>query len=138
MSAMKINALLIAAVLLTACAALDDEQGRREETAIADFIEVNELASVNSIRTLEQLSSSSASELYIIVSTRREDYLLEYYSRCTKRFDGRVEPDVRQDSRALYPKVDTFRGCRIKALYALEPGQADEIKALGRSVGGDR
>lgn len=138
MSAMKINALLIAAVLLTACAALDDKQGRREETAIADFIEVNELASVNSIRTLEQLSSSSASELYIIVSTRREDYLLEYYSRCTKRFDGRVEPDVRQDSRALYPKIDTFRGCRIKALYALEPGQADEIKALGRSVGGDR
>lgn len=138
MSSMKITALLIASALLTACAALDDKEGRREETAIADFIEVNELTSVDSIRTLDQLSSSNATDLYIIVTARREDFLLEYYSRCMKDFDGRVKPDIRQDSRALYPKIDTFRGCRIKAIYALEPGQADEIRALGRSVGGDR
>ena len=125
-------------MLLAACAASDEKEERREQTAIADFIATNELESVKAIRTLDQLSSSDVSDLYIIVSTRREDFLLEYYSRCVRRFDGRVEPDVRQDSRALYPKIDTFRGCRIKAIYALQPGQADEIKALGRSVGGDR
>jgi hypothetical protein len=135
---MKITALLVASMLLAACAASDEKEERREQTAIADFIATNELESVKAIRTLDQLSSSDVSDLYIIVSTRREDFLLEYYSRCVRRFDGRVEPDVRQDSRALYPKIDTFRGCRIKAIYALQPGQADEIKALGRSVGGDR
>ncbi len=125
-------------MLLAACAASDEKEDRREQTAIADFIATNELESVKAIRTMDQLSSSDVSDLYIIVSARREDFLLEYYSRCMRRFDGRVEPDVRQDSRALYPKIDTFRGCRIKAIYALQPGQADEIKELGRSVGGDR
>lgn len=135
---MKITALLVASMLLAACAASDEKEERREQTAIADFIATNELESVKAIRTLDQLSSSDISDLYIIVSTRREDFLLEYYSRCVRRFDGRVEPDIRQDSRALYPKIDTFRGCRIKAIYALQPGQADEIQALGRSVGGER
>lgn len=135
---MKITALLVASMLLAACAASDEKEDRREQTAIADFIATNELESVNAIRTMDQFSSSDVSDLYVIVSTRREDFLLKYYSRCMKRFDGRVEPDVRQDSRALYPKSDTFRGCRIKAIYALQPGQADEIKKLGRSVGGDR
>jgi hypothetical protein len=135
---MKITALLAASILLTACAAPDEKDDRREETAIADFIATNELESVNALRTLGQLSSRDVSDLYIIVSARREDFLLEYYSRCVKRFDGRVEPDIRQDSNALYPKIDTFRGCRIKAIYALQPGQADEIRNLGRSVGGDR
>ena len=138
MSRLKITALMIASMLLAACAAPDEKEDRREETAIADFIDVNELASVKSIRTMEQLSSSIISERYVILSTRREEFLLEYYSRCQRGFDGRVAPDIRQDSRALYPKIDTFRGCRIKAIYALQPGQADEIKELGRSVGGDR
>jgi len=137
MSRLKITALMIASMLLAACAAPDEKEDRREETAIADFIDVNELASVKSIRTMEQLSSSTISERYVILSTRREEFLLEYYSRCERRFDGSVAPDVRQDGRALYPKTDTYRGCRIKALYALLPGQADEIKALGRSVGGE-
>lgn len=135
---MKITALLVASMLLAACAASDETEDRSEQTAIADFIATNELEAVKAVRTMDQLSSSDVSDLYIIVSTRREEFLLEYYSRCTRRFDGRVEPDVRQDSRALYPKIDTFRGCRIKAIYALQPGQADEIRDLGRSVGGDR
>jgi hypothetical protein len=133
---MKTAALFVAITLLAACATTDDREDRREETAIADFIEVNELEAVDAIRTMDQLSSRDVSERYIIVSSRREDFLLEYYTRCVWRPDGRVEPDVRQDSRALYPRVDTFRGCRIKAIYALQPGQADEIRELGRSVGG--
>jgi hypothetical protein len=87
---------------------------------------------------MDQLSSREVNDTYLIVSTRREDFLLEYYSRCRRGADGRVEPDIRQDSRALYPRVDTFRGCRIKAIYALEPGQVEEVRAIGKSVGGEQ
>ena len=135
---MKTTVLLIVTMLLAACAAPAEQEERREETIVTDFIEVNELAPVSAIRTRDQLSSRDVTDRYIIVSTRREDFLLEYYSRCVRGIDGRVEPDVRQDSRALYPKVDTFRGCRIKAIYALEPGQADELRDIGRLAGGKR
>lgn len=134
---MKTAALLIATILLAACAASDEQDERREETAIADFIEVNELASFDSIRTMEQYSASIVSDMHVIVSMRKKDYLLEYFTRCRKGINGRVEPDYRRDARTLYARVDTYRGCRIKAIYALEPGQADEVRELGRSVGGE-
>lgn len=130
--------LLPCCLFLAACAATGEPSESSKDTAVLDFIEVNELESVDAIRTMEQLSSREVNDTYLVVSTRRQDFLLEYYSRCMRRFDGRVEPDVRQDSRALYPRVDTFRGCRIKAIYALEPGQADEVREIGKSVGGER
>ena len=133
---MRIVVALLGLLVLHACAAPGTDDGPRKETAIMDFIEVNEVAEVSAIRSLTQLDSRDVNDRYVIVSTRERDYLLAYYSRCTRRFDGRVEPDIRQDSRALYPRVDTFRGCRIKAIYALEPGQADEVREIGKSVGG--
>jgi hypothetical protein len=136
---MKLLTPLFAALLLAACATSGDPEERREETAIADFIEVNELVSVDALRTrtMEPLSSREVSDRFVLVSARREDYLLEFYSNCARRLDGRVEPDFRRDAGALYPRADTFRGCRIKAIYALGPGQADEVRELGRSVGGN-
>ncbi len=134
---MKTTALLISTLLLSACASSDEKEERREETAVADFIEVNELASVDVIRTMDQLSFRQLSDLHVLVNTRRNEFLLEYFSRCINYSGGRVEPDYRRDPRAMYAKADTFRGCRIKALYALEPGQADELRTIGESVGGD-
>lgn len=122
------------ALLITACAAPGDTEEPREESPIVDFIEVNELPAVDKIRTMEQLTARDVNDTYVIVSTRRQDYLLEYHSRCYRRDDGSVEPDVRRDSRALYPGLDTFRGCRIKAIYELEPGQADELRQIGRAT----
>jgi len=135
---MKMSLLIVATLLLNGCAASEEKDERREETAMVDFIEINELVSVGVLRTMEreQLSTRTINDTYIIVSTRRQDYLLEYYSRCMRRYDGQVEPDIRRDSAALYPGVDTFRGCRIKAIYAIEPGQVDELREIGRSVGG--
>ena len=127
-------AIVFLATLVSACAAPGDPEEPREESAIVDFIEVNELPQVDKIRTMEQLTARDVNDTYVIVSTRRQDYLLEYHSRCYRRDDGRVEPDVRRDSRALYPGMDTFRGCRIKALYELEPGQADELRDIGRAT----
>jgi hypothetical protein len=51
------------------------------------------------------------------------------------RYDGRIEPDRRKDAHALYPRIDTFRGCRIKAIYAITPGQVDEVRDIGKSIG---
>lgn len=134
---MKFVAMAVAALLMVACAAPGESREARKNTAVTDLIEINDLAPVDSIRTMDQLEARKVTETYIIVSTRREHYLLEYYSRCMRRPDGRVEPDVRRDSRALYPRIDTFRGCRIKEIYALEPGQVDELRNLGESVGGE-
>ena len=127
-------AIVSLAIAIAACAAPGEPEEPREESAIVDFIEVNELPAVDKVRTMEQLSARDVNDTYLIVSTRRQDYLLEYYSRCHRRDDGRVEPDIRRDSRALYPGMDTFRGCRIKAMYELEPGQAEELREIGRAA----
>ena len=130
-SLIKTLTLVAAAVVLAACAAPEERDPAREDAPIRDFVDVNELAEVRAIRTLDQLSSRKVNDFYVIVSTRREDYLLEYFSRCIPRYDGRVEPDVRRDSRALYAGADTYRGCRIKSIYVLEPGQGDELREIG-------
>jgi len=127
---------LLGCLLLAACGVTGEPEESREETAMRDFIEVSELKSVDVIRTMAQLSSSEINDTYVIASTRKEEFLIEYFSRCLRRHDGTVEPDHRTDSRALYAVVDTFRGCRIKAIYVLEPGQADEVRELGETVGG--
>jgi len=133
---MRTLLLVVATLLLIACAAPDEKDDRRDETAITDFIEINELVPVDAIRTMDQLVAREVNDTYYIVSTRKQDYLLVYYGPCMRRYDGTVEPDRRQDWRALYPRTDTFRGCRIKAIYAIEPGQVDELRAIGKSVGG--
>jgi len=127
--------LIIFSALLVGCASTTEED-RDDDTAFVDFIEVNELESVDLIRTMDQLSSIPLNDEYIIVSTRRESFLLEYFSRCWSSFEGRPEPDVRRDARAIYARIDTFRGCRIKAIYPLEAGHVDELRQLGQSVGG--
>jgi len=137
---MKKIALLVSCVVLAACASTgeSDESRREAATAVRDFIEVNELESLTSIRTSDTLALHDLNDTFILVSTKRQSFLLEYYSRCYQYTDGGVAPDVRRDARRIYARADTMRGCRIKALYSLEPGQADELREIGRSVGGDR
>jgi len=130
----RATALVVLATLVAACATPAEREERDDNAAIVDFIEVNELAEVDKIRTMEQLTARDVNDTYVIASTRRQDYLLEYFSRCYRRDDGRVEPDVRRDARALYAGMDTFRGCRIKAMYELKPGQAEELREIGRAL----
>ena len=46
-----------------------------------------------------------------------------------------MQPDIRYDSSVLRARFDTLRGCRIDKLYAIEPGQADELRNLGWAPG---
>lgn len=135
---MKKIVLLIICLATAGCASTDEAEEPRKETAVQDYIAVNELESASSIRTDGTLSYYEINDTFLLVSTKRQDYLLEYFSRCIRYSEGRVEPDVRRDPRRIYAGADTFRGCRIKELYPLDPAQADELREIGESVGGRR
>ncbi len=124
--------LVLAALLLAACAATDEDE---RPDAVADFIGVNELEEVGVIRSLDQLGQSVINENYVIVTTRREQYLLAYTLPCRRFYYSTKKPDFRNDPRALYAKSDTFRGCRIKTLYRITDAQAGELKEIGRAPG---
>lgn len=106
-----------------------------QNTAIRDLIEVNELEEVDVVRFVRQLDGYVVNDYYVILSERKKRYLLEYATRCTTDFYGRVEPDFRNDPKAIRPRIDTFRGCRIKAIYAIDEALEGEIKQIGKAPG---
>ncbi len=124
---MKKLTILLAALVLAGCATTDD--GERPDP-VADFIEVSDLEKVSAIKSIDQLESYVLDEYYVIVKARKAEYLLVYYSRCQRDSRNRVTPDRRYDARALYAKSDTYRGCRIKAIYALSDAQAQELREI--------
>ena len=130
---MKHFALIITAALLGACATSHQEE---RINAVRDFIDVNDLPQAESIRTFEQLDQKELNEQFIIVSNRREHFLIEYSQRCIyDPLTNRPRPDVRRDSRHIYPGIDTFRGCRIKTIYAISEDQVQELQGLGEAPG---
>lgn len=131
---MRIYLLLFVLVLVSGCAGSSTRQ-ETQNTAIRDLIEVNELEEVDVIRFFQQLDIYEINQYYVIVSERKKRYLVEYFQRCMKDYRGRVEPDFRTDPRAIRPRSDTIRGCRIKAIYAIDEALEGELKAIGKAPG---
>jgi len=130
---MKRYALLLALSLLAACATTNQEE---RINAVKDFIEVGELPKTDVIRTFDRLEQQVLNDRYVIVSTRKEQYLLEYAYTCREDpFTNQVKPDVRRDARAIYAGADTFRGCLIKTIYPVTKDQAEELKNIGEAPG---
>ena len=130
---MKYYAALVTLVLLVGCASTGQEE---RINATKDFVEVNELEKVDKIRTYDRIDQHVLNDRYVILSTRREQYLLEYSYTCREEpFSSRVRPDVRRDAAAIYADSDTFRGCRIGALYPISAEQAEELKSIGKAPG---
>ena len=130
---MKRHASLLVLMFLTACATTGQEE---RINAVKDFIEVNELEKADKIRTFERIEQHVLNDRFVIVSTRREQYLLEYPMPC--RDDPLTrgpKPDIRRDSSAIYAGSDTFRGCQIRALYPITEDQAEELKSIGKAPG---
>ena len=124
---------LFVLMLLAACATTGQEE---RINAIKDFIEVNELEQTDAIRTFDQLDQRILNERFVIVSTRREQYLLEYPYPCRDDpLTRRPRPDIRRDATAIYAGSDTFRGCQIRALYPITEDQAEELKNMGKAPG---
>ena len=131
---MRTTLLLFVLVLLAGCAG-SSTRLENQNTAIRDLIEVNELEEVDVVRFVRQLDGYEINSYYVILSERKKKYLLEYRQRCERDFYGRVEPDVRSDPKAIRPKIDTYRGCRIEAIYAIDDALEGELKQIGRAPG---
>ncbi len=131
---MKKQALVLAAMFLGACASNDEDEQERVE-AIDDFIVVSDLEEVASIRSYQQFEQKILNEYYVIVYTRKEQYLLSYERRCYIIYDMPREPDRRADPHAIYADTDTLRGCHIKALYPISKEQAAELMEIGLAPG---
>ncbi len=131
---MKRYASLVVLIFLTACATTGQEE---QVSATKDFIEVNELEETDAIRAFyERIEQHVLNDRFVIVSTRKEQYLLEYSYPCRDDpFTQRPKPDIRRDSSAIYAGSDTFRGCKIKALYVITEDQAEELKNIGEAPG---
>jgi hypothetical protein len=142
---MKYYATLVVLMFLAACATTGQEE---RINAVKDFIEVNELEELAKIRTFDRINQHVLNDRHVILSTRREQYLLEYPYPCRDDpITQRPRPDIRRDARAIYADSDTFRGCQIGALYAITAGcpigalyaitadQAEELKSIGEAPG---
>lgn len=125
--------LALAALLLGACASGESQEERPD--AIDDFIHVSELEEVRSIRTMDQVHSDVLNDNYVIVEAGREKYLLAYRRPCPDVYDRRRQPDYRSDPRAIWVDRDTFRGCRIKAIYPVSEAQVAELEQMSRLPG---
>ncbi len=122
--------LLLFGTVLTACA------GTREPppdvVAIEDFIEVTELEALDRIRTDRMSGYEALNKRYIIFTTRRRDYLIEFHRDCwelSENFD--IKPDLRHDPNYIRPRADTIRGCLINRIFELNEGELEELKAMG-------
>ncbi len=130
---MKGPTIIVIALALAGCATAHQEE---RINAVKDFVEVNDLEATESITSFEQLQVEVLNDEYVIVSTRREQWLLEYAHRCVEDpFSRRVRPDVRRDTRRIYAGHDTFRGCQIGALYPITAEQAEELREIGEAPG---
>lgn len=127
---MRLTTLTILLGLLTACAATDP----RQEVAIRDFIEVGALPELDKIRTDDRDSYEMINEKFIIYKARHENYLMEFRRACYDMINRTIVPDVRHESHTMRARFDTLNGCQLAAIYALLPGQAEELMDLAAAT----
>lgn len=131
---MKRIAILFAALTLSACVTGYDPQ---EIEAVRDYVAANQLEEVDKIRRNDQASYTYLNDYFVIMPSRREDYLAEFVSECRElreRFD-RSMADARNDTIWIRARFDTIRGCRIGKFYAINEAQAIELRELGDAPG---
>ena len=79
---------------------------------------------------------STISTSYIIYTTRRAPYLMEFARPCYEIRDNReITPDYRSYTDVIRARFDTLRGCRIGRIFALSEDGAEELKNLGEAPG---
>lgn len=125
--------LILAALLVSACAT--NEEDDQMTSAIDDFIVVNDLEETASIRSYQQFNHRVINDLYVIVYTKKEHYLLAYSLRCRADYDPVPVPDRRAEPHTITARTETFRGCRIDSLYRITEAQAAELMQIGRAPG---
>ena len=120
-------------LMLAACAGNSEKESViAKNDAIDDYIKVAELKNIEQIRVKRQLHHKVLTEQYILIYDDRDPYLAAFARRCRELNETEVKPDYRHDASSLYAKFDTYRGCRLQALYEVSNGQAVELLDLGK------
>lgn len=136
---MKLSATVALCLLLSACAANVQHGGPGKELeAVRDFIVVSELEPLKKIRLQDQIKFYYVNDYFVVVPTRRGNYLVEFRGRCDELRRTRWTADMidhRTSARLLYADHDTIRGCRIDQFYGLPGQKLDELAALGDAPG---
>jgi len=133
---------VVTLLLLTACTnsgGTVTAKGKELE-AVRDFVVAVELEEVHMIRRWEQLKYLYVNDYFIILQTRRGDYLVEMRSRCAVLQSRKWTSDMidlRTTTRILYADFDTIRGCGIGTIYILPEAQLEELRVLGDAPGND-
>lgn len=133
---MKIGIYPSACLLLAGCVSTPPPVDR---AAVEDFIVVQHLERVDSLRTGGDSSSDVArhiNDYHLRYKSRRKYYLVAFMHRCPPQY-GTVTTDVRIGN-TLTARSDTIRGCRIDRIYRMSREQAVELQSLGTapSLGG--
>lgn len=134
---MKMLTMVIAAMLLAACAGQEERaQSRQDVQAVRDFIELRDLEELDKLRTSSGDSWTSIESQFLIYKGRRDTYLVAFNRRCFEMEDNtRIVADERRDAKYIHARYDTIRGCRIHRIYALTEAEAVELKNLGEAPG---
>jgi hypothetical protein len=128
--------ILLAAVLAAGCAGTTKDISVLDNNdAIDDYIQVADLKETDAIRYFRRLDHKVINKKYAIFSVGSNSYLATYVDNCQSVNDRDVRPDIRYDNHVLRARSDTYRGCRIKALYELDKGQVKELIDLGKEPG---
>lgn len=110
----------------------------QEVEAVRDYVAATDLPEVSEIRIREQLNYRYLNDHFVILQSRRGDYLVEMQRRCFELRQTNFTPemvDVRTNDHLIRPRFDTIRGCRIGKAYEITEEQAEELKALGDAPG---
>jgi len=135
---MKKRDFLLAIMVVGGCSSTS--QSPREVEAVRDFIVATEIEEVSEIRLSRQMSYTDLNDRFVVIPTRRGDYLVEFQRECRELKQAKITPemvDVRINRNVLLAKFDTIRGCRIARIYEITGEQMEELKVLGDAPGDD-
>lgn len=118
--------------MLLGCAA---QPGPDATDAVADFIAVSELEERDTVRAPGNFHYTYLTDYYVILRTRKAQYLVKFRRRCHALNEFHVPPDIRSDGSTLRSRFDTIRGCRIDQMFAIDEVQAEELEHIGRVPG---
>lgn len=140
---MKRFILIALALALTGCATSKSRSTLspgKENEAVLDFIFTGELVETDRIRLNEPIKYLYVNDWWVIVPTRRSDYLVGFRGRCDELRRRKWTSDmidIRVSARVLHSDYDTIRGCKIRRIYELTEIQLRELSALGDAPGDD-
>jgi len=139
---MRLQVAVTTSLALTACATtVEPVSPGKELEAVRDFIVATELREVDNMHRYDQLKYLYVNDYYVVVPTKRGDFLIEFRGRCTElrspKWTGDMI-DIRVSTRLLYAGFDTIRGCVIRKIYPLSEPQLEELRYLGDAPGNEQ